>query len=375
MAVAVFFLLRKKFDEGYSLYGGLVYSICPINVISTGLEGHYDPLVSLFVVLALYLHFNGKYATSSLSLGVGFAFKLYPFIFVPFLVWKLKRWKDRILYSVLFFIPMVVSWIPLYILDPETLKIYRDYQGGQWMSEAMKSFAKAWELIALDRGLDVRILGMTHTDFFLYLFLGLTGIMFLQWAWSRLKKGEVEAYLIKWDLWTRFIPEGVKSRFLASLETTPLERKERVFLLWYKIIIITFVIYYGTQIVTGFLLYKTDFKDSLGVKDPWVAMGLTAVVYYGLAGLIVYRFRHLLFPKSMVTPEKEELFVLGAFSIMFLLFGSPDYPTWYIMWFIPLVLGIRTDRIRHLLFAIMLWNIPGEGIRLWPGKSLAEERY
>jgi len=386
IAVAVFFLLRKKFDEAYSLYGGLVYAICPINVISTGLEGHYDPLVSFFVILALYLHFNGKVAASSLSLGLGFAFKLYPFIFAPFLVWKLKRWKDRILYSVLFFIPMVVSWIPLYIMDPETLKIYRDYQGGQWMSEAMKSFAKAYELIALDQGWykevnttqgwDMRILGQTHTDFFLYVFLGITGIMFLQWAWSRLKKGEVEAYLKKWDWWTKLIPGTIKDRFLASLDaTSPEERKERTFLLWYKIIIITFIIYYGTQIVTGFLLYQKDFKDSLGVSDPWMAMGATALVYYGLAAIILYKFRHIFFPKHMELPEKEELFVLGAFSMMFLLFGSPDYPTWYIMWFIPLILGIRTDRIRNMLFAIAIWNIPGEGLNMWPGKTLADERY
>ena len=60
---------------------------------------------------------------------------------------------------------------------------------------------------------------------------------------------------------------------------------------------------------------------------------------------------------------------------MFLLFGSPDYPTWYIMWFIPLLLGIKTERVRFLLFAVGIWNIPGEGINLWPGKTIASERY
>ena len=385
MAVAVFSLLRKKFDEAYSLYGGLVYAICPINVISTGLEGHYDPLVSFFVVLALYLHFEGRNHLSSVSLGLGFAFKLYPFIFAPFLVWKLKRWKDRIVYSLLFFIPMVASWIPLYLIDPRTLTIYREYQGGQWLSEAMKSFAKAYELVALDRGWyetvntpqgwDMRILGLTHTDFFLYLFLGITGVMFLQWAWSRLEKDEVEKDLGRWERWSRHIPERTRGWFLGTLNSPTKERKERIFLLWYKIILITFVVYYGTQIITGFLLYQKDFEDSLGVSDPWMAMGITALVYYGLAAFVLYRFRHIFFPKRMEVPEKEELFVLGAFSMMLLLFGSPDYPTWYIMWFIPLLLGVRTDRIRHLLFAVALWNIPGEGIRLWPGKTIAEERY
>ena len=380
MGIAVFFLLRKKFDESYSLYGAIAYATCPMNVISTGLEGHYDPLVSFFVIAAIWLHFEGKNHLSSLSLGVGFAFKLFPFIFAPFLIWKMKTWKDRILYGVFFLVPMIVSWIPLYLINPKTLQIYRDYQGEEWMNQAMKSFAKAFELIALDQGwaedaMCLRIMGIIHTDFFLYIFLGITGLMFLQWVWSRMTKEETEKDLKKWDKITRFIPEGVRKRFLGSLNETTEQRKERTFLLWYKVIIVTFVVYYGSQIITGFLLYKGDFKDSLGVSDPWVAMGLSAFVYFGITGFILYRYRDFFFPKSMEAPEKEELFVLGAFSIMLLLFGSPDYPNWYIMWFIPMVLGIRTDRIRHVLFAVMLWNIPGEGIKLWPGKALAEERY
>jgi hypothetical protein len=404
MAVAVFFLLRKKFDEAYALYGGLVYSICPINVISTGLEGHYDPLVSFFVIAALWLHFEGRNHLSSLSLGVGFAFKLFPFIFAPFLVWKLKEWKERILYTVLFFVPMVASWIPLILIDPDTFRIYREYQTGQWLSEAMKSFSKAYELIALDQGwysgnptdpatFQMNILGFTHTDFFLYVFLGITGLMFLHWVWARWQKEDIEEWLTEWDnlgrfmpeklrkrleQWNipgRFIPKNIRTRLLQSLDEPSADRMGRVFLIWYKVILITFVIYYGTQIATGFLLYEVDFRDSLGIENPWMAVGIAAFVYYGLAAFVLHRWRGFFFPKKMAVPEKEELFVLGTFAMMFLLFGSPDYPTWYIMWFIPLLLGIKTERIRFMLFAVGIWNIPGEGINLWPGKEIATETY
>ncbi|MCK4614566.1 MAG: DUF2029 domain-containing protein, partial [Thermoplasmata archaeon] len=167
LAVGVYYLLRKKFQESYSLYGALAYAICPINIISTGLEGHYDPLVSLFVVLALYLYLKGKVAASSLSLGVAFAFKLYPFIFAPFLVWRLKSWKDRIWYGILFFVPMVLSFLPLYLLDPKTVEIYLNYQGEEWMDQAMKSFARAYELLTDSQ----EILGMRHSEFFMYIFL------------------------------------------------------------------------------------------------------------------------------------------------------------------------------------------------------------
>ena len=385
LAVAVFFLLRRKFEEGYSLYGGLIYAICPVNVISTGLEGHYDPLVSLFVIAALYLHFGGRNHLSSINLGVGFAFKLYPFILVPFLVWKLRTWKERITYAVLFFVPMAASWIPLYLIDPRTLHLYYDYQRGQWMSEAMKSFAKAYELVALDRGWYVRntseqgwemiILGQTHTDLFLYFFLLVTGLMFLHWVWARLDREETEALIRRWPRLAGIIPDPLTAWFLRTLEPSPGERMGRVIAYWYRIIVITFVLYYGTQIITGFLLYQEDFRGSLGISDPWKAMALTTLVYFGLAAFVLHRWRDVLFPAVTEVPEKEELFVFGTFSLMFLLFGSPDYPPWYIMWFIPFILGIRTERIRFMLFAVSIWNIPGEGIHLWPGKTVAVQRY
>jgi len=375
LAVGVYFLLRKKYSDSYAYYGALAYALCPINVISTGLEGHYDPLVSIFVVGALYLYFEKRNSLSSLGLGLAFAFKLYPFIFAPFLVWKLKTWRERVVYSVLFFIPMALSFLPLYLINPNTWEIYWSYQSGEWMNQAMKSFAKAYELLTGSH----HIFGMTYTDFFLYFFLGMVGLMFLSWVWSRLEKKDIEWWFGGKRFYLRpiphLIPKSVREWLENSVRMPVSKRKEKVFLFWYRVIFVTFVVYYGSQIVTGFLLYKGDFHKNLGISDPWAMVYLSAAVYFGLAGAFLYRFRDYLFPKSMAVPEREELFVLGAFSIMFLLFGSPDYPTWYIMWYIPLVLGIHTDTIRNLLFAVMLWNIPGEGIRLWPGKAIAKERY
>ena len=375
VTLGMYFLLRKKYTTEYSYYGALAYALCPINIISTGLEGHYDPLVSLFVIAALYLYFNKKTTLSSLSLGIAFAFKLYPFVFAPFLVWKLDTYRERFVYSVLFFIPMALSFIPLYIIDPRTWKIYWSYQSQEWMNQAMKSFPKAYELLTEKH----HILHMTHTDFFLYLFLVFVGIMFLSWAWSRLEEKDIrwlrdhKRYPLLMAF--RLIPKSLRKRLIKSVNTPSVKRKERVFLFWYKVIFLIFVVYYGSQIITGFLLYRGDFQKNLNISDPWRMVYLSTIIYFSLAGAFIYFYRDFLFPKRMAMPEKEEFFVLGAFSIILLLFGSPDYPTWYIMWYIPFVLGIRTDRIRNILFALMLWNIPGEGIRLLPGKAIAEKRY
>ena len=53
-------------------------------------------------------------------------------------------------------------------------------------------------------------------------------------------------------------------------------------------------------------------------------------------------------------------------GIMVLMFGSPDYPTWYICWYAPFVMIAPTYQTRMALMLLLVWNFPGESIALLP---------
>ena len=59
------------------------------------------------------------------------------------------------------------------------------------------------------------------------------------------------------------------------------------------------------------------------------------------------------------------VFLLGL-GVMVLMFGSPDYPTWYICWYAPFVMIAPTYQTRMALMLLLVWNFPGESIALLP---------
>ena len=139
-------------------------------------------------------------------------------------------------------------------------------------------------------------------------------------------------------------------------------------LIWYKIIIFTFAIYYGLEAATTFKL----FKEQWGIAHANPVVYLIILIYFPLVFFFLKKYYHKIFPKkeSLELDPQQEIFYLSVFSIMFLLFSAPGYCPWYLMWFLPLVLSFQNSRVKYFLLWIIFWNFPGKDFNIMPGLSI-----
>lgn len=319
VAVLLFYLCMCKHEERFSFKASFAYAICPLPIVSIGLSGHYEPVVMIFVVLSLFYLFKNKFEISGLLLGIAFAFKFFPIVLLPFFAWKIKHWNRRIFYGLLFFIPLIISIIPMLIFSPNAFSNYLYEQGYSW--PAKKSFAWAIELIT-GTG---HIFSLKISLIIMALFLAMILLMFLLW---------------------------LRKRYDAKF--------------WFKIVVLTYVIYYGLFITASIKFYHSD----LGIADRYTApiMMIFVLLYFGTISPFLYKFVQEF---EFKMEKREEMFILCAFSLIFLLFGSSQYNAWYVLWFLPFVLAIKNRYVRIILLWLMFWSYEGLGISLLPGLSLA----
>jgi len=91
----------------------LLWIFNPLSFYTSFMVGQFDVIPLFFTVLALHFARNGKNELSVLSLGVGGAFKMFPLLFLPFLVLVLgKTYWQKIKLSFLGILPYVLSILP-----------------------------------------------------------------------------------------------------------------------------------------------------------------------------------------------------------------------------------------------------------------------
>jgi hypothetical protein len=316
VTVCIFLVGKKYYNEGIGLKAALVYAICPLNIITIGLSGHYEPVIIFFILGAfLFLH-KEQFQFSALFLGTAFALKIFPIVLLPFFLSTIKTWKLKIVYVILFIIPMAVSFIPLLIISPEAIMYYLREEGnwGGWLgfSSMFSSFTNV-----------TRFNGIRVTWIFMGIFLFLVFILFLSWIRTK----EKQIHTIR----------------------------------WFKIIIYIHIIYYSLFIPMWFIYYKTQIDSAY-----FVAMViLIEVVILSIAFFLVNKYLPRILPKKI--HESDNLILTGAFAIMFFIFGLPNFAPWYLLWFLPLVFIIKTNRLKLTILWLVFWHSIGVAVSLLPG--------
>ena len=106
------------------------------------------------------------------------------------------------------------------------------------------------------------------------------------------------------------------------------------------------------------------YEGGLGLNPPWLyALGFFAL--YAVIVFFLYRSCSTYFDNINLSSAESFVLMLGL-GIMVLMFGSPDYPTWYICWYAPFVMIAPTYQTRMALMLLLVWNFPGESIALLP---------
>lgn len=105
--------IAKLFDSKREQFLAFCFWVFnPVNLYATYMMGQFDVIPAFFTILCLYFIKKEKLGFAALSLGLGAAFKIYPFfLLVPLLLVE-KRWIKRIELVFLGFLPYLITVIP-----------------------------------------------------------------------------------------------------------------------------------------------------------------------------------------------------------------------------------------------------------------------
>jgi hypothetical protein len=305
------YICKERYNERTGIISALIYTIFPIGIIGTGLEGHFDSIVALATLISIYLLFKKNIPTSALFLGIGFALKIYPAVLLPFFLTTIPSWKKRIVYVFFFALPTLIADGILFMISRGAFYEYLDEEA-RW--EGTSAFSSIIET-------------MTNSTTFLsvkisWIVLGFFGILIL----------------------------------LMLIDWISLKRHEKI-LKWFKIIILVYVFYYGFYIIYGVLYYNNPLYIAL----------IPLAIYIICVIIFLKKILPKLVPDSLVNPEKESLIIVSAFAIILFMMGLPNIAPWYFIWFFPFFLAIDTDNIRYTLIWLFPWHGIGKEMRLFPG--------
>jgi hypothetical protein len=321
LAVMIYLMARDRISPAAGVMAGLLYGLNPISSVAVGISGHFDPVVVLFAMGGVWLALRGRRGWAALSLGFGFALKLYPAVLLPWILLEERRWSRRVAYVIVFSIPMLLSWVPIMSENPDALVEYSTWQG-EWIPKKGIAYgiamAAGWTRESVEAGVVANLVEV--------LFLGLLVVMFLDW--TRRRNRSPDAHIMTW--------------FRVATA--------------------------GYYVLYGFIFIGTvmDYRFDLGV-DPHVLGAVVALVYFPLGALgLRWLWGTWLVPPPTLRPE-DRFIILAALSVTLLLLSSAQYNPWYLLWLLPLVLLVRSWRIRDVWNALLVWNVEGLGVTLWPG--------
>jgi hypothetical protein len=93
---------RTTGDSRKALLSGLFYALNPISIVLTSVHGNFVSVSTAFLLLAAFLLWFGraKWSSAASALVMGFAImsKLWPAIFLPLLLARVRTWIGRALY-------------------------------------------------------------------------------------------------------------------------------------------------------------------------------------------------------------------------------------------------------------------------------------
>jgi len=130
-----FYFKNTGWESLKSLKRALLFFLCPITILISSVHGNFDPIPSLFVILALYTFLfsskDSRVLLSSLFLGLGIALKGWPAIFLPVFLAKIPTNRERLTFLTVSILMPLLSFTPLIVYMPKKLINYiLFYPGG-----------------------------------------------------------------------------------------------------------------------------------------------------------------------------------------------------------------------------------------------------
>ncbi|MDF1540149.1 MAG: glycosyltransferase family 87 protein [Candidatus Thorarchaeota archaeon] len=108
-------LTKRQAGERWASIAIVAYAILPISVLESGWNGHFEPLVNLFLLLSFWFLFDSRYRLSGLFLGLAVATKIYPILVLPIFFFYVKDWRSRFELTLSAAIVGAITFLPFYM--------------------------------------------------------------------------------------------------------------------------------------------------------------------------------------------------------------------------------------------------------------------
>lgn len=110
--IAGVFLVKLMSTARQKILAATLWIFNPVNLYATYMMGQFDLVATTFTIVSLYYLAKRRIYMSSLFMGIGIAFKIYPlFLLIP-LTLVARKWRQRILIGLIGLIPYTLSLIP-----------------------------------------------------------------------------------------------------------------------------------------------------------------------------------------------------------------------------------------------------------------------
>lgn len=117
------YLLVLQNDKRKAVLSSFLYAINPVSILITGFHGQFDTLAILFIIFSIYYYKSKIKLVSPLFLSLAIALKGFPILLVPFFAYYFGRnIKDKIIFSVLTILPVLLIILPFLFVDYPSIK-------------------------------------------------------------------------------------------------------------------------------------------------------------------------------------------------------------------------------------------------------------
>ncbi|MFX1578942.1 MAG: glycosyltransferase family 87 protein [Promethearchaeota archaeon] len=114
--VALWKIVKQEISLKWASTASIAYAFLPISIIESGWSGHFEPLVSILILVSLLFLTKQKWSISGVFLGLAAATKMYPLVIFPILFTYIKEWKNRIWYTIGFVLSVFLAFVPIFVL-------------------------------------------------------------------------------------------------------------------------------------------------------------------------------------------------------------------------------------------------------------------
>ncbi len=115
-------VIQLKKSERQAFVYAFLYALNPISILTSAYHGQFDSVAVLLLLLGWYFwQQNPRFTISSIFTGFAILNKTWPIVMLPLMIIRIKRWRDRLSYSIFtLLIPVLftMAYIVLKSADP-----------------------------------------------------------------------------------------------------------------------------------------------------------------------------------------------------------------------------------------------------------------